>query len=353
MKVTFVYRFLTLGGVEVVLRSRAVGLEALGIQTTLWFLSDGPGRSLFDGTPADIRIGGPDALRRHLDADAVDLLSVIDTPEALECLPAAPCRPHVVIEVHTPYPENRTYLRSKDCALADAVFVPSTHQKQVVRRELPFATRISVVPNPIGFAFETPLVELSAPGVGPVVAWVGRLDWLKNWRGFLRVARSVMHRRPDAEFWVVGSGTRDSESEFVEVSRSAGLLPRLRWLRGLPHAVIPRLHDIVRSSGGVVLSTSRGESFGMAIAEAMARGCAVVAPRLGPFPESILDGEAGLLYSAGRHDDAADQILRLLADPETRHRLGTMAREGILRSRSTELALSVLAEAVRRILHGG
>jgi len=349
MNVTFVYRYLTLGGVEVVLRSRAQGLAAHGIHPTLWFLSDGPGRSLFDAAQTRLRVGGLEQLRLHLEAGEADVISIIDTPEALTSIPSPPRTLSVVIEVHTSYPENRLYLRSPACDLADAVFVPSEHQRRVVSREMPRPPDVRVVPNPIGGAFEAPLADFDAGGHVPVVAWVGRLDWLKDWRGFLRIAIRVMHRMPEVEFWIAGGGSPDEEADFQRQCRRSGVMPRLRWLRGLPHSTMPRLYDGVRASGGVVISTSRGESFGMAVAEAMARGCAVVAPRLGPFPEFITDGNEGRLYRAGKVADAADAVVDLLSESGTRNRMGAKAREAILRSHATAPAIHSLASSLAHV----
>jgi glycosyltransferase involved in cell wall biosynthesis len=349
VNVLFVYRYLTLGGVEVVLRSRLHALPAHGIQPTMWFLSDGPGRRLFTDSGQGVRVGALRALGEHLRSASVDILSVIDTPEALEALAAAPHSPKVVLEVHTPYPENRAYLRSSPSRLADAVLVPSEHQRQIVLREMPRPPEVVVVPNPVGRAFEVPL---EAPGLeagAPIVAWVGRLDWLKNWRSFLRIAGRVSRVLPEAEFWVIGGGTANEEADFDAECRRSRAMPRLRWLRGQPHATMPRLYDGIRACGGLVISTSRGESFGMAVAEAMARSCAVVAPRRGPFTEFITDGVDGRLYRAGREAAAADIVADLLSESGTRHRLGAKARETILRSHATEGAVQALALALEAV----
>jgi glycosyltransferase involved in cell wall biosynthesis len=151
------------------------------------------------------------------------------------------------------------------------------------------------------------------------------------------------------ELWIVGSGSPGEEADFERQCWRSRVTFRLRWLRGLPHASMPRLYDGVRASGGVMVSTSRGESFGMAVAEAMARGCAAVAPRRGPFPEFITDGVEGRLYRAGNDAQAAEAVLRLLADTETRLRLGANARERILSSHATSLAMSALAQALQAV----
>lgn len=349
MNVTFVYRYLTLGGVEVVLRSRLHALPADGIQPTLWFLSDGPGRSLFTESGDSVHVGDLRDLAEHLRSAHIDVLSVIDTPEALEALASAPQRPKVVLEVHTPYPENRTYLRSPLSRLADAIFVPSEHQRQIVLREMSRPPEVVVVPNPIGGAFEAPMEAPSQEAGAPIVGWVGRLDWLKNWRSFLRVAERVSRVVPEAEFWVIGSGTASEEADLERHCRRSSAMPRLRWLRGQPHATMPRLYDRIRASGGLVISTSRGESFGLAVAEAMARGCAVVAPREGPFTEFITDGVEGRLYRPGREAVAADAVVDLLTDSEARHGLGAKARERMLGSHATEWALHALALALNAV----
>jgi len=349
VNVTFVYRYLTLGGVEVVLRSRMRALPGFGIQPTLWFLSDGPGRSLFTESGLSVRIGGLPDLGEHLRAGHVDVLAVIDTPEALEPVGSAPHRPKVVLEVHTPYPENRVYLRSPMVGLADAVFVPSEHQRQIVLREMPRPPEVVVVPNPIGEAFEAPLGDLPPNAGPPAVAWVGRLDWLKSWRSFLQIAARVGRRMPEVEFWIAGGGTPDEEAEFERQCRRSGVISRLRWLRGQPHSTMPQLYDGIRASGGVVISTSRGESFGMAVAEAMARGCAVVAPHLGPFTEFIADGIEGRLYRPGKVADTADAVVDLLSESGTRNRMGGKARETILRSHATALAIHSLASSLAHV----
>jgi len=353
VRVTFVYKYLTLGGVEVVLRSRLLALPALGIEPTLWFLSDGPGREMFSGCGSRVRVGGLADFEEHLRRDGVDVVSVIDTPEALELAASITRPPLLVLEVHTPYPENRVYLRAPACEQAQMVLVPSEHQRRVVLRELPFRSEVRVIPNPIGEGFEGPLGDIDSGGHPPIVGWVGRLDWLKNWREFLRIAARVSRLNPAAEFWIAGSGSTDEEIAFVRELQRQGLLARVRWFRGLPYSAMPRFYDVVRASGGVAVSTSRGESFGMAIAEAMARGCVVAVPRQGPFPGFVTDGANGRLYQVGGRSAAVKAIVEVLANAEMRRQLGSAARRRILKSHGTRAAASSLAEELTRLAARG
>ena len=97
---------------------------------------------------------------------------------------------------------------------------------------------------------------------------------------------------------------------------------RLRWFGALPYGRIPLFLDAVRASGGAVVSTSRGESFGLTIAEAMARRCAVAAPDHSAFPEFVLPGKTGSLFTPGSADSAADRLQELLGDAALRREAG-------------------------------
>jgi glycosyltransferase involved in cell wall biosynthesis len=105
----------------------------------------------------------------------------------------------------------------------------------------------------------------------------------------------------------------------------------------------------VRESGGAVVSTSRGESFGLTIAEAMARRCAVAAPDHSAFPEFVEPGKTGALFTPGSATAAADRIQELLADAGLRAALGERARESVLARFAPEPALAVLAAELRRL----
>jgi glycosyltransferase involved in cell wall biosynthesis len=349
LNVLFVYRYLTLGGVEAVLRTRLAALGQQGIQARVWFLSDGPGHVMFAADDTRVRVGGLDEFASYWASEPADILSVIDTPEVLELPSVAATAPRVVLEVHTPYAENRTYLNSRGCGVARAVIVPSQHQAGVVRREMRFPPPVLVVPNPIDEAFMNPPAIEQEPVGHPIVAWIGRIDSLKDWRGFVQLAREVLHELDGVVFWVIGRGTMEQEDEFYRACRASGVLGRLRWLRGVAQDRMPSLLDRVRGSGGVVVSTSRGESFGLAVAEAMARACAVVVPRAGPFPEYIHDHRTGLLYRARRPKDGAAKTIEFLRSPSLREECGQRARKYILETHSPEASCRALASVFESV----
>ena len=348
MRVLFVYRYLTLGGVEAVLRARVQGLEAQGIEAHAWFLQDGPGHSLFAGASDRLHVGGIDDLKRYLEGWPPEVVSVIDTSEALEMIAGVSTRVPVVLECHTPYAENRVYLQWASRELVRLVLVPSQHQADRIRSKAERLAPVRVVPNPVGAHFLSPLATDYPADGRPIVAWIGRLDYLKNWTHFLDIGGAILRREPKTQFWLIGdSPWRSTTRLLLGRARRSGMLGRLRWFRGLSHDRLPRFLDAVRCSGGLVVSTSRGEAFGMTIAEAMARECAVLAPNEGPFPEYVRDRVNGLLYKPGSVADAADRAAEVLQSGELRQAIGHQARVDILETFAPERALAVLARELR------
>jgi glycosyltransferase involved in cell wall biosynthesis len=73
----------------------------------------------------------------------------------------------------------------------------------------------------------------------------------------------------------------------------------------------------------------KGETFGVAVAEAMAAGAVPVVSRLACFTDFVRDGQNGLVFDHAAPDAAAQLaavLMRLLRDPDYRHRLSDTAR---------------------------
>ena len=352
MKVLFVYKFLTLGGCETVLRARLDGLPGRGIEPEAWFFHDGGGRSVFEGVEEKIHVGPPEEFAAHAAAGGFDVVSTLDSEEVFPFFGAGGLRTRLVVEAHTPYLENLEYLRPLASAgvPVTAFWVPSRYQASLVRERTGGECPVDVVPNPLRDAFVAPPAGFVPTPPRPVVAWVGRLDALKNWMGFLEVAGALMRRGIDAEYWIVGRPyDKEVDAEVFRRAKAEGVAGRLRWFRGVRHDRIPVFMDAVRASGGAVVSTSKGDSFGMTVAEAMARSAVVLAPRWGPFPEFVTDGETGFLYEPGSADDAARHLEAVLGDSGLRERTGAAARDSVLARFAPRAALASLEEALRRV----
>jgi glycosyltransferase involved in cell wall biosynthesis len=87
---------------------------------------------------------------------------------------------------------------------------------------------------------------------------------------------------------------------------------------------MPALYSAVRFNGGVHLCTSTNESFGMAVAESIVRGCPVVAPAVGGLPELL---PSAALYEPGDWRTARKKTHRALVDPAFRDELLSSAEQ--------------------------
>lgn len=345
MRVLFAYRYLSLGGVEAVLRGRITGLAAHGIEAHAVFLQDLGGHGVFADCPERIRL--TTAVEARALATSFDLLVTIDTPEVAPAEGQA-TRPWL-LESHSSLPPFIDYLRELSSPLPSALVVPSRAQVSTCLRHLQATLPVLVVPNSVGDDFLAPLAPLRRSPARPVIAVIGRTDEIKNWRGALAAADDLVHLGGDFELWFVGRGGARGEEVFAAV-RDHGLLDRFRWLPGVPVDRMPGLLDAVRDSGGVVLTTSRRESLGMAVLEAMARACPVVGPAEPPFTEYLRDDVNALLAPPGCSREAAVPLLRLLRDEVLRARLGGEARRTVEASFSSTTVLARLAQIYRAVV---
>jgi glycosyltransferase involved in cell wall biosynthesis len=84
------------------------------------------------------------------------------------------------------------------------------------------------------------------------------------------------------------------------------------------------------------------EAYGMALLEAQALGCPVVAGAFGGVPSVVRHGETGLLTAPGDAADFAAAVRRLLADRGLRDRLSARARSTVAANHSLDTAARIL-----------
>jgi len=160
-----------------------------------------------------------------------------------------------------------------------------------------------------------------APGA-KVIVWSGRLSPEKNLDLLLR-ATARSHASPD-HVLLLGDGP--AEPVLRALAARLGVSGRVRF-EGRQSDVRPFLE-----AAGVFAFPSIGESFGLAIIEAMACGLPVIALKPGgavftALEEIITHGETGLLVDPPTPDAFAAALDRLLTDAPLRVRLGNAARE--------------------------
>lgn len=154
------------------------------------------------------------------------------------------------------------------------------------------------------------------------VALVANLLPLKGQAEFLEMARLLVDRGLDVEFWLAGGELPggDFGKKLKLLSHDLRLENCVRFL-GFCNDVPALLKEI-----DVLVSASHYEAFGRSVAEAMAAGVPVVATDVGGVGEIVADGETGFLVPPHDPGVLADRVELLLRDAELRARLGQAGR---------------------------
>ena len=97
----------------------------------------------------------------------------------------------------------------------------------------------------------------------------------------------------------------------------------------LSHFDSTKSHEFLRSLSVLSVPATRGESFGMFIAEALAAGVPVVQPNVAGFPEVLEATGGGVLYDPKTPGALVKALESLLLDPERARTLGTKGREAV------------------------
>jgi glycosyltransferase involved in cell wall biosynthesis len=147
----------------------------------------------------------------------------------------------------------------------------------------------------------------------PLLLTVSRLAPEKN-VGFLA---DVLDQVPEACLAIVGDGPQRADLERRFAGKNVNFVG---YLKGADLAE-------AYASADAFVYASETETMGNVVVEAMACGCAVVAPRAGGIPSLVWEGDTALLYAPGDLHDAVRATRRVLEDEVLRRRLGRSARE--------------------------
>jgi glycosyltransferase involved in cell wall biosynthesis len=227
------------------------------------------------------------------------------------------------------------WLRARLYGVAYCVVTPSRGVLESFPRAI--RARGRVIPNPVDLT--PPRRRLT--GTRRLVA-VGRLVHQKGFDLLLRAFARIAPEHPEWTLTIWGEGDRRPPLEALRAE--LGLQEKVR-LPGLTE----RPGQWVEEAEVFVLS-SRFESFGNVVTEAMVAGLPVVAFDCPWGPGEILrDGDDGLLVPPEDVEALAAALRRLILDPDLRRRLGEAGARNVRRFRSDAIGAqwdALIGEAV-------
>lgn len=255
--------------------------------------------------------------------------------------------PRLVLTRHVMFPMkafHRFALRNVDAAIAVSSAV--SHQ---LARIFPWE-KIHLIPNGIDLnaGAEIDKSEMAAefrklhsiPGDSPLIVTLGELKVLKGQRDFVLAAHEVVKQHPDVRFVVAGTDNsidKKFRRELKRLVRVLGMEPNFLWLDWLDD-IRPLL-----AAADIFVSPSHSESFGLAILDAMAAGCPVIATATDGAKELKIGSNA--IVPIRDPLALANKICSFLDNAEARRDLG----EQLQRTAQDKFSLAAMADATEEL----
>jgi glycosyltransferase involved in cell wall biosynthesis len=285
--------------------------------------------------PLDLRLVGQ--LRRLIAERAVEVVHCHQAVEALHAYLATRSEGRVkrVLSFHLCAADAKNRLALKFLApRMDANVAVSRELLACLKAEGGFATaqNFHVIYNGVDAArLQTTSgndlrLELKLPEGDVLLGMVGNFyaDARKDQLTVCRALPAVFRRVSNAHFAFAGGHAGDGATriyqECVNYCRAQGIADRVHFLGGRADVA-----DVLRALDIFVFS-SRKDSFGVAVVEAMLAGVPVVVSDIGALLEVTRGGEYASVFRTGDADDLAQRLVELVEGRARRVRLATEAR---------------------------
>ena len=259
--------------------------------------------------------------------------------------------PVVLSAVHsTGWPDGIGRLNKWLTPITDAyIGVAAPHGRHLIEQEGFPPNKVWVIVNGVDVEQFSPWIdgttvrrELGIAADAPVAGIVAALRPEKNHQQFLQAATAVRNQLPDAQFLIVGDGPERAPLEAL--TRELDLTEAVHFVGS--RSDIPQL----LAAMDVFVLTSRMEANPVSILEALSTGKPVVAPNVGSIPETVIEGQTGFLTPPLNAEATAAALIKLLADPDLAHRLGTNGRQLVEARFSLDAMVQGYEELIEAIL---
>lgn len=202
--------------------------------------------------------------------------------------------------------------------------------------------KIHIIPNGINSRFIKAQVIQKPKEVPFLIGSVGSLNTVKNHQTAIRAVAKVIRENPrfDVHYQIVGDGPLRKALE--RLIKQEGMEKRIH-LTGRVDDVLDRLQHF-----NIFVSLSLSESFGMAVAEAMAIGLPVIVSDISALKNLV--GDAGTTVPPRNQEKITEKIVGLIKSEKMRKGLGQKAKERIRENFSEEAMIDKTIELYKNTL---
>ncbi len=180
----------------------------------------------------------------------------------------------------------------------------------------------------------------------PTIVFLGRIDPIKDLHTLLRAFATVKVAVPQARLRIFGgaAGNEAYLSSCRELAEELGVTADVSF-EGPAPSPVGAYH-----AGSLIALSSISEGFPYTVVEAMACGRTVVCTNVGGVMEAVAD--SGLVVPPKDSTAFGDACVELLLDDTRRRRMGSRARDRVLRSFTLERSLAAYRELYDRVSEG-
>lgn len=300
IRICFVYPWATFGGCERVLINRALAFKQYFPEMLIdfYFMHDSGGGHAFRLALKKYELEDTTSIVTSLDRN-YDLVSLIDCPQAIELCQSRSQR--YIVECHTGYKNNREYLH-KLPPCCEQVIVPSLSFKTLIENEvLSLPTSVSLLRNFVPWdinSFEfSQKISLPEWKRKPIL-FFGRLDHLKDPLSILN-AFQLLESRRKGEFMLLICGPKTPEIDIEKELLIRSLDNISLVLPPVSFTSSRALLNSIANSGGIFVSPSQNESFGLSAAEALSSNIPVALSDIKAHLDLVSGHESILTYPLG------------------------------------------------------
>jgi glycosyltransferase involved in cell wall biosynthesis len=178
---------------------------------------------------------------------------------------------------------------------------------------------------------EKKMKELGIKSEGPILGVGARLVKLKGISFLLQAMPAIVEIFPSINLIIAGGG--DYENTLKKEVQTLGIQKNTLFVG--PRLDFPELLKLF----DLFILPSLSEGLPMALLEAMAAGCPIIATNVGGIPMAIKHGENGSLIEPGNAHVLSSEIIKLLHDNELRNSYVKKGREVFMKNFSADVMI--------------